>query len=649
MPHEFLAFEPAVMSAATNPNLSEVEHFVVQRTADLLAPRGPFSQSAISIVDPLTVVRELGKTRDEFLRDQGMHWPEMVSALKNIRTIMGLERNIAPSNVAGATPPTQGWFDPEWRRVDEQIGVALNVPNNSAKDDIRADLARVLGSRFVRLLAALERVLADPQTGYHAGLLDQAVAQCTAHPTANDAAWRDLDRDLQNLLAIELASGRSGYHFALTLATTLDGASDPADALDRLQAAFVSPQQQYTVAVTIVGANKIEDAPRFGCALVGPTPQWPTGTGLRNGELGVFVANTSHGQHARTFLVDVTAFDPGHAYAQAGAAAENLLDQLCANHRGRDFELHAEGLAYEHSTESVTKLCRPTGLDRARPLTSASIAKLQNSLAFHMHARTTRNPLQVVMNSWVALEALAADARVRQPGPNRRPRTARKRRSPGQFLPPTTAAALTLAAIRNQLTGTWRLAQRGGSTSPDQHRWAYIEAYLGVALGADVVDLDRWKDVLVRDPAGHAVPTGTPASDLDAAALMHDILRATYPYVAWRLREAGRMLRDQEELVRWAEEVKHRAHVNVDRIHSLRNRVIHDAIRATGGAQQLAEVALNTLDALYEVLAQGWLAAGQDVWIGLDDIWRRQDQRFKAWTESRATRLPVRPYEITKK
>jgi len=35
--HEFLTFDPDVMSAATNPGLSEAQHFIVQRVADLLA------------------------------------------------------------------------------------------------------------------------------------------------------------------------------------------------------------------------------------------------------------------------------------------------------------------------------------------------------------------------------------------------------------------------------------------------------------------------------------------------------------------------------------------------------------------------------------------------------------------------------------
>jgi hypothetical protein len=100
VPHEFLAFDAAVMSAATNPNLSEVEQFVVQRAADLLAPRAPFSHAASSVVDPLTLIRELGKTREEFLKDEGMHWPEVVSALKNTRAILALERNITPPPAA---------------------------------------------------------------------------------------------------------------------------------------------------------------------------------------------------------------------------------------------------------------------------------------------------------------------------------------------------------------------------------------------------------------------------------------------------------------------------------------------------------------------------------------------------------------------
>ena len=636
------------MSAATNPRLSEVQHFVVQRTADLLAPRGPFSQSADSVVDPLSLIRELGKTREEFVKDEGMTWPEMDSALKNVRTIIRLERNLTPPPSAGGQPP-EGWFHREWSRVNQQIAVALNVSKDGSPREVRGRLAHALGRSFARPLAALELVLSDAQSGYPARLLDQVIAQCDAHPTGGDPAWCNLDRDLQNVLAMALAVGRSGYHFALSLATSLDAASDVADALDRLRAAFLAPQREYTVAVTVVGANHIDDAPTFSCTPVGSAPQWPTGTGAHNGELGLFVARTSHGRCARTFLVDVVAFDAGHAYMQAGSAAQKLLDQLCANHRGRDFDLHPEGLAFEHSSETVTSLVRPRGLDRAYTLTSSSIAKLQNSLAFHTQARTNRNPLQVVINSWVALEALGAGARVRQPDRNRRPVTTTRRRSVGSFLPPTTAAALALAAVRNQLTGAWRLAQRGGGTSPDQHRWAHVEAYVGVAPGSDMVDLNRWKDVLVQDPDGHIVPTAAPVSDIEAAALMHDVLRATYPYVAWRLREAGRMLRDQEQLVGWAEEVRQRAEVNVDRIHSLRNRVIHDAIQPAGGAQQLAQVALNMLDALYEVLAQGWMASGGDVWIALDDIQRRQNQRFQAWTEPLATRLAVRPYEITAK
>lgn len=648
VPHEFLAFDPAVMSAATNPSLSNVQHFAVQRIADLLAPRAPFSQAASSVVDPLTLIRELGKTREEFLKDDGMRWPEMISALKNVRTLVGLERNLTPLSAPGAPAPV-GWFHREWQRVTQEIAVALHIPSNSQKDEIRRDLAHALGRTFARLLAAFEVVLAHSQTGYAARLLAQVIARCAANPTVHDTEWLNLDRDLQNLLATQLSMGHSGYHFALALATSLDSASDSADALDRLRAAFLASPKQYTVALTIVGAKNVDDAVMFGCAPLSPNPQWPTGTGSHNGALGVFVARTSHGRRARTFLVDVTAFDAGHAYAQAGSAAENLLDQLCANHRGRDFELHPEGLAYEHVAETITELSRPAGLIRAGILTSSSAAKLQNSLAFHTQARTTHNPMQVVINSWVALEALGADARVRRPVPNQRPVTTRKPRSVGHFLPPTTAAALALAAVRNQLTGTWRLAQRGGATSPDQHRWGNVESYLGVVPGADIVDLNRWKELVVLDPVGHPTPTGTPTSDLDAAALMHDVLGATYPYVAWRLREAGRMLRDQDQLVQWADEVRLRAHVNVDRIHSLRNRVIHDAVRATGGAQQLAEVALNTLDALYEVLAQGWMASGQDLWIALDDIWRRQNQRFQAWTEPAATRLPVRPYEIVAK
>jgi hypothetical protein len=524
------------------------------------------------------------------------------------------------------------------------------VPKSCARDDVRPELSRALGRSFARPLAAFERVLADSQSGYPAQLLDQLIADCAAHPSGDDDAWRALDGDLQNLLAMELAKGRSGYHFALTLATTLDEASDPVDALARLRAAFLAPTRQHTVALTVVGANRIDDAPRFGCVAVAPVPAWGTRTGARDSELAAFVARTANGRAARTCLVDVTAFDAGHAFTQAGSAAENLLDQLCAKHRGRDFDLHPEGLAYEHADETVTELRRPAGLTSADTLTSASIAKLQNSLAFHTQARTTRNPLQVVINSWVALEALGADAYVRTPtGPGRRPVVTRKRRSVGSFLPPTTAAALALGAVRNQLTGSWRLAHRGGCSSPDQHRWAHVETYLGVAPGVDSVDLDRWKAVLMADVAGRPVPTGPPAADLDAAALMHDVITSTYPYVAWRLREAGRMLRDQEQLVTWAEEVRQRAQVNVDRIHSLRNRVIHDAIRTTGGAQQLAEVALNTLDAVYGMLAQGWMAAGQDLWIALDDIQRRQNQRFKAWTQDAPTRLPLRPDKITAK
>jgi hypothetical protein len=109
------------------------------------------------------------------------------------------------------------------------------------------------------------------------------------------------------------------------------------------------------------------------------------------------------------------------------------------------------------------------------------------------------------------------------------------------------------------------------------------------------------------------------------------------------------MFRAQGELVDWAEDVRARGEINIHRIHSMRNRVIHDAVREARGQQQLADITLNSLDALYQVLAAGWMSGGHDPWRALDDIQRRQDQRWKAWRGASGTKLPLDPKAIIEK
>jgi len=619
-----------VLAVHANAALTPALRFAAQRLVDLCAEGAHFSQSASFTVDPLTAVREMAATRREFKADRGMHFPEMLNACKNLKWL--LEQD----------PLVRSWFRQPYLALIPELGRIVAVPDGlaqaaAAEDASQPDPAAkeqavrsAVDKAFRRRLDDLLRRMNRERDGYKARLVEKLEADLTAFPTHDHLGWRSIDETLRHLAALTIAEGRSAEGLATGVCSSLVKATSAVNGVRRTCDAFVVENQSYVVAFALIGANHVSGSAAFGCQPVPVPCVWPGDHAVRPVLLRRLHRDQCAGIRATAFSVDIAAPDPITASDRAMARAEALVDQLIAEKRGSRFRIAADTVVLDVARGKEHRLATGrAGVRRARPLTAAGIPELERALRYHSLARATNVPTGTVISGWVALEALGQGARLIDAQGHRG-----RMRSAGSFLPEHCAAAMSLTAIKHVLTGTWRVA-RAAFRVEDQPRFEQLEGWLGVRNGQEMIDLRRFMELVTADPASARPPAVLAASDpVEAAAAVLYEVEVGHPYVGWRLREARRLLSDPAQLVAWAENIRGRAQLNVDRIHALRNRAVHDAVYLSDGDRQIAAMTLHTLDAAFEVLRHWLPANGPAPWEALHAVRKRQTYLFKAWPDS---------------
>jgi hypothetical protein len=385
-----------------------------------------------------------------------------------------------------------------------------------------------------------------------------------------------------------------------------------------------SPLEAYTVALILTGLRSLHrDASAYGCTTVGNPPIWPHATRARENERLTAFVSESAGSNACPVLVDVNALDADHARRVAIEQAEELQDQLAAEHRIGRFSLRRDALV-RHPSGRIDLLRNDLiVVDSARPRVRSGLPALERSLRFHRLACNSESPVLAVAQSWIALEHLARGATKLEPARRNRP-ARRTEVKPAVFLPVHVAGLAFLASARHLVMSSWHVARKGCRPVATA-RWARIERWLDVRQQGRIVNEDRWLALLTARPS-EEVPNRLAASapDEDAAALFWRIVGMASPFVRQRLHDVAEFVQEPARLSFFAARSETRTRVNVARIHLMRHRTVHGALMHDESAYQLAAAAHHTLDAVYEVLPH-WLSGTTDPWEGFD--------RARSWSE----------------
>jgi hypothetical protein len=610
-----LAFHRDVKDAAANRSLSERSRFLVQRWAELLDNHGHFSRSATAIVDPVTAVRDFFNAGNEFLSSPDFQYPSMLAAFKTTRVLITLERNL------------HTWFRPE---RDAGLAALKRVEPVRGNDQLarRRHVVRRTRGALQNEMLVLKDALEHPRQGYRARLLSAIVR---ANPS-NEAQWRAFDENLAYLAALVVSEGRGGERLALDIARAFKNAKDDAAAMAAFDNLIATSLEPFTAALVLTGMKSLHsDVRNFGCEPLPSPVAWTPNGSAADRRLEGFMDNYAIG-NACGVLVRVDALDHDHASRLSREAAEQLEDQLAAEHRIGRFALRPEALV-RRNRDGRVRLIKDIDIEVriARPRERAGLPELERSLRFHRLACNADAPVLAVAQSWIALEHLArgASARPSSRRPQRRPL------KPAVFLPEHVAAVAFLAAARHIILSSWHVARKGCQGTAAT-RWAQIESWLRARQNGRVVDQDRWLELLQYDgPIVVPRRLRPDAPVAEAASLFWTVASSASPFVAHRLRDVAELVRRPSRLVFFASRAESRVSVTVSRIHLMRHRTVHGALISDDSAHQLAAAAHHVLDAVYEVIPN-WLSPTQAPWEAFDQARDWSDQLKRSWDRSNA-------------
>lgn len=449
--------------------------------------------------------------------------------MRNLQDIIEMDRNL------------KTWFRQNRANLLRELGFAsAGLPTQWPAHKKKAEVIRRIRRLLRKGVDPLERDLLASTTGYQARLIDQVADRVEAPPAA-DPDWLRFDADLAYLAAVALSQGRDPYCLAKATVQEFGTAASSQEAVDRLVTILNSPKERYTVALVLDGAGRVPNAAAFDCAELRSAVRWPAGgSKATTDRLRTFVRrHQRQGRRACGLLVEVEAWDIGHARTEAVAIAARLEDQVVAEHRLSDVELANDALVLHHATGTASRFrSQRRTVKQARTLSPRLVPELEASLRFHGYGRRERVPVLSVVNNWVALECLAEDAEVevtRSDGT-----TSWKSQAGTTYLPPHTAAVMGLTTARHLVTGVWQLLRELGRTSAsERERWLLVEAWLGVSPGMKHADLNTWTALVQATPAPSLPTSLTPGDpEANAVALLLDVASALGPFAARRLAEA---------------------------------------------------------------------------------------------------------------
>jgi hypothetical protein len=602
-----LAFHNVAIRAGSNTSLSLPLRYLAQRWAELVDAQSHFSRSASTLVDPVTAVRDFFNAGQEFLESPDFRFPSMLEAFQTTRVSLTQERNL------------HSWFR---RERDAAIKALKRVEPVRGADQIarRRHVVRRTRGALQGEVLTLRRALEDPAGGYRQRLLDRI---CESEPQS-DKEWRAFDENLSYLAAVVLSEGRGQRRIALDLARAFSESSTDDEAVTAFRTLIGSSADTYMVALVLTGLRSLHrDASAYGCTALESPPSWAQSARSRENErLAAFIE-----QHVDTnacpVIVEVQALDADHARRVAIEQAEELQDQLAAEHRIGRFSLRREALVRDAGGRIDLLRDDPVVVDNARPRVRSGLPELERSLRFHRLACNSESPVLGVAQSWIALEHLARGATKLEPARRNRP-ARRTEVKPAVFLPAHVAALAFLASARHLVMSSWQVARKGCRPVAEA-RWTRIEQWLGVRQQGRIVDEDRWLALLKASPSEDVSNRLSPrASEEDAAALFWRIVAMTSPFVRQRLHDVAELVREPARLSFFAARAEARTRVNVARVHLMRHRTVHGALMHDESAYQLAAASHHTLDAVYEVLPH-WLAGTSAPWEGFD--------RARDWSE----------------
>jgi hypothetical protein len=599
-------FEADIQDAANQGHLSEASRFAVQRFAELVGRGTHFSLSAAFVLTPHEVAGELAALATDY--GAGRTFPK--------RQDMGRACQWAKKALV-SDPNLRRWYG---TALNDALH-ALSSFNHSYSRSVPGGQLRALArTQLEPTLAALRAAVATGAMSYQRQLL----ASVTAEFVAATPDWLRLDRDLRYLAACILADGRDGETTARKLATAAVRAPDDAAVVAAWRSIIPPSLVQYEVGHVISGLGEFASPLTPPARTYGPGDDWLVGPGDAGAirALEGFCRRATRDRRRVVVLRPVSAYDEVHAARVAFAETQLIHDELVALHRATMFAIEPASLVRSSVGTTEVDLRERHSVDRGRLFRPGVAAKLRSPLRYHALARSEEIPTMRIVDAYTALEQIAEGASSAS-GPIHK----------ADFLPPQVAGAAALTAAQHVLVASWAVIVESLNHSAPRNRFLELAAWCGGTGDPRWIDLDRWADVLLAEPAGAAPTPLLPTTHADAArAILDELSVFVTPYVWRHVLRASLLWSNPALLIETATLEQRRAFAHTDRVRLVRNQVMHRAPLAVDGDLQLATNALHLVDATVEVLAR-WLAAspGLETWEALRDALHWQRSHRTAW------------------
>lgn len=604
---KLLAFQRDPWGVASDARLGRSIRYLAQRLLEQQDPATLFAGSGSSRLDPLSAVVEAQRVALSHDADGQPRYDLARSMLENVQSVLTTHSG-----------DLTAWYGSACGNARTALASALTPPTGtSGPKHLKAHVR----SLALRELAALQSSLESAPIPYRRRLLDKVIA---SKPTTSDE-WRQLDIVIDLFGATLVAEGRDGLAFAHAAVKAISGGSNHRGAVAALRTLVDKRAECYDVAVVVLGASRPRDTAGYDCSLIGRPQKWPHGASQRaDGRLADFRRAYGTGSDCWVLVTSVQAFDPHGARARAQAKVQTLLDQYGARHRLVDFRIAEPVLTMQRASENTMRLHHTRRrVDQAYPRSQRPIPQMIETFRYAALARREDIPVVQILHRWIALEALAHDARG-HPMPHKQLGAPVGTYA---FITSRVPDLVALHATRQSVTATWDVVRTAARMSVHQQAWRQVEQWLGVNTSGKLGDLTRWTALLGASPSSSPASLATTTAVRQVAAYVGPLLADLNPFAEqafrlwnWRLAESGRF-------TRWASANRAQARTALIRMYALRNASVHSALAQAEGTEQLTVAARNMLDAVLEVLPH-WLSPypGQPAWQVLNAISLRYER-----------------------
>jgi hypothetical protein len=611
-----LIFQPVVLRASANKNLSVHVRYLSARWAELLDYKSNSVVSAVFRVDPCLWFDELDRTATDYVADDGDRFPMMLDLLKRSMGYLGSRADIGR------------WYPSEARDFRNEAKQAQ--PHPSALRSVKqAHVLGVVKTIQIGSLKKLRIALEDPADGYRSRLF-AAIQSEIAAGTTTPEAWSRFDDHLSQLAACMLSEGRTGRSLAEATATVIAAAKSDTEAMRGFLNLAQAPKQDFIVGVVLEGAKSVRAPQDYGFSL--GSSGFAGASAAVNSYLAKFLKEHDGGTSACGLLIPASAWDASSARDDALLEAQRLQDQLTAEHRLSRFSLNDSVCVYDVSSGNAKVLLPDRAIhNEARAMVHVSRGPLARSLRYNALSRTERSPVIAVLHGWIALENLGAEVRIFDkrlkkmvPG------------NPASFVMEHVPSVVLLSTAKNMFTGSWLLFRTLGRTH-EPARWQQVEQWIGAKPNSKSVDLDKWSNLLTRaarlGKSKRTVPKlGAGDPQADAALYLRELIPNLGPLASRRLDEILDRLRAGTTFAAWSTQSKLLAGINMARLRRLRNEAVHKAVAHQEGAKHLALAGQAVLDSTYEMTGS-WLS-GRLAWKAVDLAGRRSVKRVQLWSKT---------------